>query len=132
MRMVDGIAADNSEFAQLLRRSEAEEPFNKPWELRAFAIAVAACEAGQFEWSEFQGSLIEAIRHWEAENPGYSQKDWRYYEHWLTALEAVLARHGSLNQDGLNEITKQILDTPRHHHKPHPHYEPIAIDPARI
>jgi nitrile hydratase accessory protein len=130
MRIANGITADNPELAQLLRRGEAEEPFNKPWELRAFAIAVAAFEAGQFEWSEFQGSLIEAIKNWDAENPIYSRKDWRYYEHWLTALEVVLASRGLLNQDGLDEKTKIVLNTPRHHHKPN--YEPIAIDPARI
>ena len=129
MRTADVISVDNPELARLLDRKEADEPFNEPWELRAFAIAVAAFEASQFEWSEFQGSLTEAIKNWEAENPGYSQKDWRYYEHWLTALEVVLTRHGLLSQDGLDERAKVVLNMPRHHHDPSD--EPIAIDPAR-
>jgi hypothetical protein len=42
-----------------------ERVFNQPWEIRAFAMAVAAYHNGQCEWSEFQLSLIESIRQWE-------------------------------------------------------------------
>ena len=38
-----------------------EAVFSEPWEARAFAVAVALSEAGQFQWAEFQQSLIEEI-----------------------------------------------------------------------
>ena len=42
-------------------RSNGELVFAEPWESRAFAMAVALCEAGVFTWREFQGALIARI-----------------------------------------------------------------------
>ena len=105
-----------------------ERPFEHPWELRAFALAVAAYQNGQYEWSEFQLSLIDSIRRWER---GEGGEPWSYYEHWLTALETVLAGNGALSEAALDERTKAVLATPRaaNHHEAH--REPVAIDPAR-
>ena len=36
--------------------------FEHPWELRAFALAVAAHNNGYYDWSEFQLALIGSIR----------------------------------------------------------------------
>ena len=35
--------------------------FEAPWQGRVFAMANALCDAGLFEWSEFQQSLIDEI-----------------------------------------------------------------------
>ena len=70
--------------------------FEQPWELRAFALAVAAYHAGQYEWSEFQLSLIASISGGRPTAPT-GDEPWSYYEHWLTALETVLAGNGLLS-----------------------------------
>lgn len=108
---------------------ENQAPFTQPWELRSFAIAVAAHEAGQFEWSEFQGSLIAAIGRWEADR-GHTDEPWNYYEHWVTALESVLVRHGALSSEGLQDRTKAVLSMPRQISYHPATREPIAVDPA--
>ena len=68
--------------------------FERPWELRAFALAVAAYHAGQYDWSEFQLALIGSIRRWEEEGAPEEDAPWRYYDHWLAALEGLVAARG--------------------------------------
>ena len=66
-----------------------EAVFAEPWEARAFAVAVALCEAGQFRWAEFQQSLIEEIG--AAEKTGRTTSGGAdYYRHWLGALTRLL------------------------------------------
>ena len=131
-----GFRQDATELGDARRRVESlvgtehgpgQRPFELPWGLRAFAMAVAAYHNGHYEWSEFQLSLIESIRQWER---GEAGEPWSYYEHWLTALETVLASSGALSEAALDDRTRQVLATPRtaNHHEAHP--EPVAIDPA--
>ena len=54
---------------------------------------------------------------------------WSYYEHWLTALETVLAGGGLLAESMLDERTKSVLATPRNANHQHAHPEPVAVDP---
>jgi nitrile hydratase accessory protein len=105
--------------------------FQHPWEIRAFAMAVAAHRQLKFDWSEFQQSLILSIQAWETTNSDTGEVPWSYYQHWVTALEAVLANAGLLSQADLNLHTEHVLALPpnRNHHEAHT--EPIAIDPAR-
>lgn len=103
--------------------------FNEPWELRAFALAVAAHQNGYYDWSEFQMALIGAIRRWEG-SP--ENAPWRYYERWLEALENLLSGTGVLVDVDLDKRSNQLLSTPRgadHHHPAR--RQPVAIDPAR-
>jgi len=130
-----GSRQDATELGDARRRVEAlvsgmpgeSAPFEQPWELRAFAMAVAAYHAGQYEWSEFQLSLIDSIKRWEADDGG---EPWSYYEHWLTALETVLAGNGALSDADLDDATKAVLATPpnKGHHEAH--REPVAVDPG--
>jgi nitrile hydratase accessory protein len=104
--------------------------FNEPWELRAFALAVTACLEGHYQWSQFQRSLIESIRRWE---DGNREAPWSYYEHWLNALETVLADVGALSDSQiLDERTRDVLATPRNTNHHHANREPVAISPASI
>ena len=103
--------------------------FSHPWELRAFALAVAAHQNGYYDWSEFQMALIGAIRRWEG-----SPEDapWRYYERWLEALETVLSGTGVLEDAEVDQRSTEFRATPAgsdHHHPAR--REPVAIDPAR-
>ncbi len=124
---------DATELGDARRRVEAlvgtgeQRAFTEPWEVRAFAIAVAAYHNGQYEWSEFQLSLIDSIKKWEAEGG----EPWSYYEHWLEALETVLAGNGALSDAALDEKTKAMLAIPKaaNHHEAHK--DPVAVDPAR-
>jgi nitrile hydratase accessory protein len=129
---------DTTEIGDARRRVEAlvcglpiadvgERGFSEPWELRAFAIAIAAYHNGYYEWSEFQLSLIEAIRQWEA---GETGEPWNYYEHWLTALETVLAGNGVLSEAAVEERTCEVLAVPRDANHHHANREPVAVSPA--
>jgi nitrile hydratase accessory protein len=111
--------------------SGGERSFEQPWEIRAFAMAVAAYNQRQFEWSEFQLSLINSIRDWEERGGRDEDSPWSYYEHWVAALESVLSGSGLLSESALDEQTKLVLALPpnRNHHEAH--REPIAVDRAR-
>jgi len=77
-----------------LPRKSGELVFHDAWERRAFAMAVALCEQGAFDWEEFRAELIAAIAASgetpAAPNPAAPG----YYEHWLASLERTLARKG--------------------------------------
>jgi nitrile hydratase accessory protein len=139
-----GFRPDATELGDARRRIEAlvaglpggddldgDRPFEQPWELRAFAMAVAAYHNGQYEWSEFQLSLIESIRQWESAGGAEADAPWSYYEHWLAALETVLAGNGVLSEAALDERTRRVLATPRNANHHEAHREPVAVDPAR-
>ncbi|WP_111510852.1 nitrile hydratase accessory protein [Mycobacterium kyogaense] len=109
-------------------RRTGERPFEQPWEIRAFALAVALHQAGAYQWAEFQGALIESIAAWErlASAPAASQ--WSYYEHWLAALERLVADGSVLDRNDIDARTTHVLASPpsRDHHRAV--LEPIAID----
>lgn len=107
-----------------------ELAFGEQWEIRAFALAVSAHTAGEYDWQQFQGALIDSISEWEAAHPAPADGSWSYYEHWVTALEKVLANVGVLDQGVLAERTAHVLSVPpnRNHHEAV--LEPVAVDPA--
>jgi nitrile hydratase accessory protein len=92
-------------------RSNGELVFAAPWEGRAFAMAVALWDAGVFTWPEFQTALIARI----ASRDG-SSTDWCYYEHWLGALEDVLARRGGVGDDVSGRARTLALRPADHDH----------------
>ncbi|MDL9948932.1 nitrile hydratase accessory protein [Gordonia sp. ABSL11-1] len=104
--------------------------FNTPWEIRAFALAVAAHQGGQYDWTQFQGALIASIQDWETSVDDLSDSSWSYYQHWVSALEQVLSEVGALRSDQVADRTAEVLSSPpnRNHHKAI--LEPVAIDPA--
>ena len=101
--------------------------FETAWEIRAFALAVAAHEAGEYAWPEFQQALIDAIRRWEEAGTG---EPWRYYDRWVEALETVLAAHGALGSAEVDERTHTVLTTPRDASHQRARRDPVAVDPA--
>ena len=82
-----------------------EAVFSEPWEARAFAVAVALSEAGQFQWAEFQRSLIEEIG--AAEKTGRTSGGADYYRYWLGALTRLLNAKGIV---GGAELEARIAD----------------------
>ena len=132
-----GARPDATEVGDARRRVEelvcaipeaGRQPFDQPWELRVFAMAVAAYHSGRYEWSEFQLSLIESIRRWEN---GEAGEPWSYYEHWLRALETVLSSRGLLSEAAIDEETKAVLAITRNaKHQQKACRDPVAVSPA--
>lgn len=105
-----------------------DKAFEQPWEIRAFALAVALHQAGSYEWTAFQQALIESIAMWEGSASDLAASQWSYYEHWLAALERLMADGSVLDRKDIDARTAHALATPpnRDHHKAI--LEPIAID----
>ena len=87
------IAADISGPAAIPRRN-GEPVFNEPWESRVFGAAVALCEQGLFEWSEFRERLTAEIASADAKATDSAHPPTAYYEHFLSALERLLVDKG--------------------------------------
>jgi nitrile hydratase accessory protein len=113
---------------EALRPEGGDVSFETAWEIRAFALAVAAHQSGQYEWARFQQALIDSIQRWERSG---QETPWRYYDRWLEALESLLAEAGVVVPDEVDDRTRTVLDTPRDagHHRAH--RESVAVDPAR-
>ena len=79
--------------ASLPRRS-GEIVFHDPWERRVFALTVALCNQGYYQWDEFRDHLIAEIA--AAEKAAGPNADLAslpsYYESWLAAFEKLLAK----------------------------------------
>jgi len=98
-----------------------EAVFSEPWEARAFAVAVALSEAGQFQWAEFQQNLIEEID--AAEKTGRTTSGGAdYYRYWLGALTRLLNAKGIV---GGAELEARIVDVG----PPPPSQNPHGQDP---
>ena len=79
---------------------DAEGPvFRAPWEAQAFAMAVTLHEAGCFTWREWAEHLAGEIQ--RAQARGDPDLGTTYYEHWLAALERIVAEKGLVAADEL-------------------------------
>lgn len=105
--------------------------FEHPWEIRAFAMAVTAHKALKFDWSEFQAALITSIQDWERDETSSERGTWSYYQHWVVALETVIAGFGLPWEEELDKRTETVLAQPASTNHHEAHTEPIAVDPAR-
>ena len=97
--MAEGIA---------LPRKNGELVFEAPWEGRAFGMAVALNENGEYEWSEFQNLLAAEIA--DAEQVHDSST---YYERWLASLEKLLLDKGMLEAKELELRTTEYASGER-------------------
>jgi nitrile hydratase accessory protein len=75
--------------------------FDEEWQRRAFGLAVALSEFGHYPWVDFQQELMTKIGAWE-DAPTDARGRWEYYEHWVTALGAVVREHGILDDGYVN------------------------------
>jgi nitrile hydratase accessory protein len=91
-------------------RSNGELLFAEPWESRAFAMAVALCEADVFSWRDFQAALIARIAHHDE-----TSTDWCYYKQWLGALEDVLVRLGTVPDHAVTVRAGELAQRPAGH-----------------
>jgi nitrile hydratase accessory protein len=100
--------------------------FNAPWEARAFAMVLRLHERGLFTWTEWARALAGEIR--AAEAPGDPAAGDAYYEHWLRALEALVARKGAASADELARIQRAWAEAAERT----PHGLPIELLPEDI
>lgn len=109
---------------------EGEAAFQQPWELRAFALAVAVHEAGKYRWPQFQAALIDSINAWETQHPDHAS--WSYYRCWVEALERVLGETGLLPEPtAVDKRTEHVLATVPDRSHQELHLDPVAIDRPR-
>jgi nitrile hydratase accessory protein len=88
-----------------------EVNFATPWEARAFALALALCEQGAFEWKDFQQKLIAEIAEADAA-AAVGRNAANYYECWLAALETVLKTRDFVNAAEVDRRAAQIATNP--------------------
>ena len=72
-----------------LPRDEGGPVFRAPWEAQAFAMALSLHERGVFTWREWADALAAQLA--AAAATGEPDDGTHYYEHWLAALEALVA-----------------------------------------
>ena len=72
---------------------DAEGPvFREPWEAQAFAMTLTLHERGLFTWPEWAATLGDEIK--RAQAAGDPDTGETYYQHWLNALERMVAHKG--------------------------------------
>lgn len=71
-----------------------DEPvFAAPWQAHAFALTVQLHERGLFTWPEWAEALAAQIA--RAQAAGDPDRGDTYYQHWLAALELLVAAKGA-------------------------------------
>jgi nitrile hydratase accessory protein len=101
---------------------DAEGPvFREPWEAQAFAMTLALHERGLFTWKEWADALAVEIK--RAQAAGDPDTGETYYQHWLAALEQLVAQKGVATRDTL----AQYRDAWDHACERTPHGQPIEL-----
>jgi len=101
---------------------DAEGPvFREPWEAQAFAMAVLLHERGLFTWKEWSERLAAEIG--TAHARGEADDGRRYYEHWLRALEKLVADKGLVLAEALQTRKDEWEEAAR----ATPHGQPIEL-----
>ncbi len=72
-----------------LPRDDAGPVFGAPWEAQAFALTLSLHARGVFTWREWADALAAELA--AAVARGEPDDGTHYYEHWLAALEKLVA-----------------------------------------
>ena len=90
-----------------------EVVFEEPWQSRVFGMAESLAAIGVFGWDDFQAALIDAVGEWDAKaTPG---DEYRYWDHFLVALERMLDSTGTLNGRTIGERERELAARPHGH-----------------
>jgi nitrile hydratase accessory protein len=99
-----------------LPRDEGGPVFAQPWQAQAFALAVKLSAAGHFTWNEWTTALATELE--AAARRGEPDADGsRYYEHWLAALERLVAAKGLVDSAAL--LTRKEAWAAAYRNTPH-------------
>ena len=75
--------------------------FKAPWEAQAFAMTLSLHAAGVFTWREWAHALAAELS--LAADNGEPDDGSHYYEHWLAALEKLVAERGVVPEQELEQ-----------------------------
>ena len=109
LRLTDPRVAEMSGVASLPRKS-GELVFHDAWEQRVFALAVALCEQGAYQWDDFRDRLIAEIAaadRMASTEASHSSRP-SYYESWLAAFEKLVIEKGICTPEQMNAITAEM------------------------
>ncbi len=95
--------------------------FAEPWQAQAFALAVRLSAEGHFTWTEWTTALGEQLQ--TAADRDEPDDGSRYYEHWLAALEHLVAEKQLTDLSALSERKEAWADAYRHT----PHGQPVEL-----
>jgi nitrile hydratase accessory protein len=82
-----------------LPRDDGGPVFKAPWEAQAFAMTLSLHQRGVFTWREWADTLAAELA--AAAARGEPDDGSHYYEHWLAALEKLVARKQLIPGDEL-------------------------------
>lgn len=82
-----------------LPRNEGGPVFREPWEAQAFAMTIQLYQRGLFTWPEWAATLAAEIS--RAQAAGDPDTGDTYYQHWLAALERLVAEKGITDRASL-------------------------------
>jgi nitrile hydratase accessory protein len=99
MRTADDAVADLAAALPSLPRDEAGPVFREPWEAQAFAMTLALYRRGLFTWPDWAATLAAEIK--RAQAAGDPDTGETYYQHWLAALERLVAEKNIADQASL-------------------------------
>ena len=103
---------------------DADGPvFREPWEAQAFAMALVLHERGMFTWPEWASALGDEIK--RAQAAGDPNTGETYYQHWLKALERLVAERGVTT----GETLRRYRDAWDYAADRTPHGQPIELRP---
>jgi nitrile hydratase accessory protein len=106
-----------------LPRDEEGPVFKAPWEAQAFAMTLALHTRGVFTWREWADALAAELS--AAAARGKPDDGTHYYEHWLAALEKLVARKKLIPG---NELERRV-DEWDAAARATPHGKPIELPP---
>ena len=104
-----------------LPRDEGGPTFAEPWQAQAFAMAVRLSAQGYFTWKEWASALADELK--AAADRGKPDDGSNYYEHWLAALERLVASKGLSNRDEMAARKEAWAEAYRHT----PHGKPVQL-----
>ena len=104
-----------------LPRDTGGPVFAEPWQAQAFALAVRLSAQGCFTWKEWAAALAGELK--AAADRGQPDDGSRYYEHWLAALERLVAAKGLTDFTELLARKEAWANAYRHT----PHGKPVEL-----
>ena len=108
-----------------LPRDEGGPVFAEPWQAQAFALAVKLSEDGHFTWKEWATALANELK--VAASRGEPDDGAHYYEHWLAALERLVAAKGLSDPAAMVARKQAWADAYRRT----PHGKPVELHSTR-
>ena len=108
-----------------LPRDAGGPVFAEPWQAQAFALAVRLSADGHFTWKEWAEALAAELK--AAADRGEPDDGSHYYQHWLAALERLVAEKSLTNRDEMLARKEAWADAYRHT----PHGKPVELGKAK-